>query len=189
MIVVGIDEVGRGCWAGPLVAAAVILESPIQGLKDSKLLSKKRREELAVQIQEQALFIGLGWVEALTIDKEGITTSVKRAVELSIKGLERDYDSIIIDGSINYLPNNAKATAVIKADTTVPSVSAASIVAKVARDKYMAEMAAIYKGYGFDTHVGYGTSVHHAALKLLGTCKLHRMSFKPVRAIAELAEG
>lgn len=183
MITVGIDEVGRGCWAGPLVAGAVILSGPIPGLKDSKKLSKKQRERLAAEIQISALAIGLGWVDAATIDKVGITTAVKMAMERALEQLKTPYDAIIIDGSFNFFPDNPKATAVIKADDSVPAVSAASIVAKVARDKYMCGLTGDYMRYQFAKHVGYGTALHLELLRKFGVSDMHRQSFKPVQSL------
>ncbi len=185
MLTVGIDEVGRGCWAGPVVAGAVVLGNPIEGLKDSKLLSKKQRERLATQIELQANAIGLGWVEATVIDEIGLTAAVKLAMERALEQIGIAYDEVIIDGNVNFLVENPKARAVIKADATVPAVSAASIIAKVARDKYMAELPAEYTGYDFDKHVGYGTALHLEKLKLYGVSDLHRHSFKPIAALLQ----
>jgi ribonuclease HII len=186
MLVVGIDEVGRGCWAGPLVAGAVLLERPIAGLKDSKLLSKKRRESLVLDIELEATAYGLGWVTPEEVDTLGITTAVKRAMERAFAAVCEQvatFDEVIIDGNINYLPNEPKAHELIKADMTIPAVSAASILAKVARDRYMEQMALEYPQYGFDKHVGYGTAAHIAALKSHGICILHRKSYKPIRQL------
>ncbi len=183
MIVVGIDEVGRGCWAGPLVAGAVILREPIAGLKDSKKLNKKQREQLDLTVREKAVAIGLGWVWPAEIDAWGITTAVKRAMERALAEITADFDEIIIDGNINYFSGDTRAKAVVKADDSVPAVSAASIVAKVARDTYMASLGEKYAGYGFDKHVGYGTAAHIAALKLLGVSDIHRRSYKPIKAL------
>jgi ribonuclease HII len=184
MIIVGIDEVGRGCWAGPVVAGAVILSKPIAGLKDSKKLTKPQREVFAAQITEEALAVGLGWVAAKEVDGLGLTEAVRLAMRRALEEIEADYDQIIIDGNYNFLPENPKAQAVIKADDSVPAVSAASIVAKVARDNYMAEVAARYPDYGFTSHVGYGTALHLERLKLHGISDLHRRSFKPIQALA-----
>lgn len=182
MVTVGIDEVGRGCWAGPLVAGAVILTTPIDGLRDSKKLSKLQREKLAAIIQNEAVAIGLGWVWPEDIDAWGISLSVRRAMEQALHAIRTPYEAVIIDGNINYLPEEAKARAVIRADDSVPAVSAASIMAKVARDTYMAQKAAIdYPQYGFDRHVGYGTALHIAALKDYGVTPLHRTSYKPIQ--------
>ena len=185
MVIVGVDEVGRGCWAGPLVAGAVILNGPINGLKDSKKLSKKQRESLAAEIQLQAMAIGLGWVQSAEIDEIGLTAAVKLAMERALQQIRIDYDELIIDGNFNFFPENAKAKAVIKADDSVPSVSAASIVAKVARDKYMYELAGDYMNYQFAKHVGYGTALHLELLKKFGVSDMHRRSFKPVAALVQ----
>src|SRR3546814_617251 len=135
---IGIDEVGRGCWAGPLVAGAVLLKRPIPGLKDSKKLTKSERQRLAAIIQEEALAIGLGWVWPQVIDSGGISAAVKQAMSEALTAITADHDQIIVDGDINYLADNPKAQALVRADDTIPAVSAASIIAKVARDNYMA---------------------------------------------------
>lgn len=178
---VGIDEVGRGCWAGPLVAGAVILSQPIYGLKDSKKLSAKQREKLTAEIEVSAKAIGLGWVWPEEIDKMGLTESVRLAMQRAVDQITVEYDQVIIDGNINYFLDDPRAIAVIKADDTVPAVSAASIVAKVARDKYMADISASYPNHGFEKHVGYGTKLHMDALVLYGVTDIHRMSYKPIQ--------
>ncbi len=183
MIIVGIDEVGRGCWAGPLVAGAVILKNPIDGIKDSKKLSKSQREKLTLQIKAEAVAIGIGWVWPDEVDAIGVTAAIKRAMQLALDQIGGSYDQVIIDGHLNFLRENPKTIAVVKADDSVPSVSAASIVAKVARDNYMAEIAAKYPEYGFEKHVGYGTTLHIQKLKLHGVSEIHRKSYKPIRAL------
>ncbi len=186
MIIVGLDEVGRGCWAGPLVAGAVVLKQPIAGLADSKVLTKKQRQDLAEQIKAEALSFGLGWVAPAFIDMYGLTLSVQRAMQQALAAIDVPFDKIIIDGNYNYLPNEPGATFLIKADATVPAVSAASILAKVARDDFMVLAAKGFPGYGFERHVGYGTAAHLAALKVHGVTELHRKSYKPVRALLDL---
>jgi len=189
MVTVGIDEVGRGCWAGPLVAGAVILGEPIAGLKDSKKLSKQQREKLAAEIQVSALAIGLGWVTPQELDHIGLSAAVGLAMQRALEQIAMPFTEVIIDGNINYFPRDERARAVIKADDTVPAVSAASIVAKVARDKYMAEIVhAKYPEYAFDQHVGYGTGLHQQMLKLYGACEQHRLSFRPIQALAQVSE-
>lgn len=183
-MIVGIDEVGRGCWAGPLVAGAVLLGESIPGLKDSKKLSKKQREQLDAEIKVSAVAFGIGWVTALEVDQLGLTAAVGLAMQRAMDGIAGDYEQIIIDGNINYFSDNPKAQAVVAADNTVPAVSAASIIAKVARDRYMAEISLKFPGFGFEKHVGYGTAAHHAAIKLNGITELHRRSFKPIQAFA-----
>jgi ribonuclease HII len=179
-MLVGIDEVGRGCWAGPLVAGAVLLAHPIPGLKDSKKLSKTQRERLDATIRVEAIAWGLGWVTPKEVDSLGLTLAVKIAMQRALDQITADYDEVIIDGNLNFLSENPKTRALIKADDQIPAVSAASIVAKVARDQFMAESAKTYPGYGFEAHVGYGTAAHLAALQTLGICELHRLSFKPI---------
>jgi ribonuclease HII len=181
-VTVGIDEVGRGCWAGPLVAGAVILPVPILGLKDSKKLTKLQRVRLAEQIETEAVAIGIGWVWPEEIDREGLTISVKRAMELALNAIQVDYDEVIIDGNINYFVENPKARALIRADDLIPAASAASIVAKVARDDYMTTVAhRKFPLFGFDKHVGYGTAAHISALREYGVTNIHRMSYKPIQ--------
>jgi ribonuclease HII len=182
MITVGVDEVGRGCWAGPVVAAAVALRTPIVGLRDSKKLTKRRREQLSAQIHAEALAVGLGWVYPQEIDELGLTRAVGLAMERAVAEIEITFDELIVDGNYNYFASDKRAKAVIKADDRVPSVSAASIVAKVARDSYMASLGSTYDGYGFDAHVGYGTAAHIAALRSLGVSDIHRRSYKPIKA-------
>lgn len=182
-MIVGLDEVGRGCWAGPLVAGAVVLDKPMDGLRDSKQLSAKRREVLDKEIRGHAIAYSLGWVEPAEIDALGMTASVGLAFRRALDVIAAGYEQIIIDGNINYFPDDPRVQAIIKADALVPAVSAASIIAKVARDRFMAEASAQFPGYGFERHVGYGTREHMAALRLHGVCALHRRSFRPVHAL------
>ena len=185
MLTVGIDEVGRGCWAGPLVAGAVLLDTPIEGLKDSKKLSKRRRETLTEIIQVQSVAFGLGWVTPHEVDQLGLTQAVRLAMERALAAITVPYDEVIIDGNLNFLAHLPKTQELIKADDTVPAVSAASIIAKVARDKYMTALSELYPGYGFEQHVGYGTAAHLAGLRLLGVTDQHRQSFKPIKALLQ----
>lgn len=183
MLFVGIDEVGRGCLAGPVVAGAVILDQPIPGLKDSKLLSRAQRVKLVQLIEAKALAFGLGWVEAAIIDKVGLTMAVRLAMQQALEQIQLTYDQIIIDGSYNFLADNPQASTLVKADVSVPAVSAASIIAKVARDTFMSTLDKKYAHYGFDQHVGYGTTLHLERLKLYGVSDLHRRSYKPIQAL------
>lgn len=183
---IGIDEVGRGCWAGPLVAAAVGFDNAITppvGLNDSKKLSPKKRIELTTMIHAATTHIGVGWVWPKEINKLGLTKSVKLAMVRAIKVLQLENASIIIDGNINYLQHLPNTTAVVKADGSVAAVSAASIIAKVARDTYMINIAKKYPQFGFEKHVGYGTKQHVAALKKYGVLSLHRVNYKPIQKI------
>ncbi|HSX36794.1 MAG TPA: ribonuclease HII [Patescibacteria group bacterium] len=185
MVTAGIDEVGRGCWAGPVVAGAVILNNPIAGLKDSKKLSKKQRDKMAAEIQIQAVAIGLGWVQPFEIDEIGLTAAVGLAMQRALDQIKAEYDEIIIDGNYNFFPEDPKAKALAKADDLVPAVSAASIVAKVERDKYMSELQGHYANYQFGKHVGYGTALHLELLRKFGVSDVHRKSFKPVAALVQ----
>jgi len=184
-MILGIDEVGRGPWAGPLVVGAVVLGgAEIEGLADSKVLTAKRREALAPLILEQAAGYGLGWVSPVEIDELGLSESLRLATCRAVEQIKTPYHEIIIDGTINFLAGTSKeayVTTLKKADSLVPAVSAASIIAKVARDAYMYEQAAVYREYGFESHVGYGTARHIAAIKEHGVTPLHRLSFGPLR--------
>lgn len=185
-VIVGVDEVGRGAWAGPLVVGAVILSDAnvIKNLKDSKVLSKSRRQTLSQIIHDQAVGVGLGWVTSIEVDDLGLTKATTLAINRAIEKLP-EYDEIIIDGHINYLAENVKARCLIDADALLPCVSAASIAAKVARDDYMADLDKKYPGYGFDSNVGYGTAKHRQAIDELGLCPEHRLSFKPLQKVLQ----
>ncbi len=183
-MILGIDEVGRGPWAGPLVVGAVVLGGEqIEGLTDSKKLSKKRRAILAEEIYQKAAGLGLGFVHAREIDEIGLSEALRVATVRAASQVSCVYNEIIIDGTVNFLSETGKGqyvTTLKKADLLVPSVSAASIIAKVARDTYMEEMTEQYPDYGFEKHVGYGTAVHRAAIERYGVTPLHRLSFAPL---------
>ncbi|MFI5212752.1 MAG: ribonuclease HII [Candidatus Saccharimonadales bacterium] len=185
-MILGIDEVGRGPWAGPLVIGAVVLGgATIEGLTDSKKLTKKKRELLDVEIRQKAAGFGLGWVTAAETDEIGLSAALNLATKRAVEQVKTPYNEIIIDGTVNFLKGTNKekyVTAMKKADLLIPSVSAASIIAKVARDNYMAEQDDIYTGYGFASHVGYGTAAHRVAIDKLGVTPLHRLSFAPLSA-------
>ena len=203
MSILGIDEVGRGPWAGPLVIGACILPKDeagnypdwVEPLTDSKKLSEKKREAYSKIILENALATGLGWVTSAEIDSLGLSESLRlatrRAVE-EIKTQKVPFTEIIIDGTINFLAGTSlehHATNLKKADLLIKEVSAASIIAKVARDNYMKTLAEKYPNYGFDKHVGYGTKLHKEMLAKFGPCPEHRMSFSPVAERAVRFEG
>ncbi len=180
-LVAGVDEVGRGPLAGPVVACAVILptEHSIKGLKDSKKLSKKRREELFPIIQDQAICVGLGESDVKTIDKYNIREATFMAMKDAIDKLDIQPSRILVDGeSIKNIsiPNDG----VIGGDALIDSIKAASIIAKVSRDNIMKEYAQIFFEYGFENNSGYGTKVHMEALKKYKATPIHRRSFKPV---------
>jgi len=184
-MIIGIDEVGRGCWAGPLVACAVEFDDDvlIDGLTDSKLLSHKKRVLLCKEIQIRASQIGIGWVWPKEINQIGLTESVRLAMRRAMEEIVKPGGNIIIDGNFNYLESLPGTTAVIKADGTVPAVSAASVVAKVARDAYMTNIAKKYPEYGFEKHVGYGTKLHIEALTAHGVLSIHRINYKPIKKL------
>lgn len=188
-MILGIDEVGRGPWAGPLVVGAVVLGgAQIEGLTDSKKLSKKRREALDILIRELATGYGLGWVPADELDRIGLSAALRLATRRAVERISVPYHEIIIDGTINFLSDTTKGqyvTTMPKADLLIPSVSAASIIAKVARDNYMAAQDEVYPGYGFGGHAGYGVAKHRAAIEVLGVTPLHRLSFAPLAKYAD----
>jgi ribonuclease HII len=184
-MILGIDEVGRGPWAGPLVVGAVVLGGHVpEGIDDSKKLSKKRREALAGAIYETAQAVGLGWVSANELDQLGMSEALREATRRAVRAIHTPYHEIIIDGTVNFLsgtPLEKYVTVSPKADSLFPSVSAASIVAKVARDRYMTEQDALYPNYGFAAHAGYGVARHRHAIEAYGVTPLHRLSFAPLK--------
>lgn len=182
MKTIGIDEVGRGAWAGPLVVGAVCLEKEIKGVTDSKKLSRIKRKTLYKNIIKHVDFIGFGWASNDEIDKYGLIAAMNIAIRRSLSKLTFEA-KIIIDGNINYLPNHPHSKAVIKADSLFQSVSAASIVAKEARDQYMSKQSDIFPEYFFEKNVGYGTRDHINAINKYGVCKIHRRSYKPVMEV------
>ena len=195
LVILGIDEVGRGPWAGPLVVGAVILGgAEIDGLDDSKKLTKKRRQALDAVIRQQAAAWALGWVSAQELDDIGMSEALRLATRRAVEQVQAQcrqqnlaFSEIIIDGKVNFLRGTAleKFVATIpKADGLIPSVSAASIIAKVARDQFMAEQDAVYPGYGFKSNAGYGVAKHRAAIERLGVTPLHRLSFAPLAKYA-----
>ena len=177
--IAGVDEVGRGPLAGPVVAAAVILpqDFDVLGIDDSKKLSPKKREELSGVIQEKALAWSLGWVWPETIDDINILEATKQAMAQAVNGLSLRPDHVLIDGNFTVRSLDLPQTAIVKGDANSTSIAAASILAKVARDKYMEEMAQVYPGYAFESNKGYGTKAHYEGLEKLGPCPIHRKTF------------
>ena len=180
-LVAGVDEAGRGPLAGPVFAAAVILDDllPIKGLADSKKLTPTKREHLYDIIKAQALCFCVATASVEEIDQLNILQATLLAMQRAVKGLRLKPSKVLVDG--NRLPVlDIRAEAIVKGDSTVPSISAASILAKVERDRWCVEVDAQFPNYGFLTHKGYGTQVHLRALQEHGPCVLHRRSFAPV---------
>lgn len=182
----GVDEVGRGPLAGPVVAGAVILnpEIMIDGLNDSKQLTEKQREKLAVMIERNALAYAVHFVDPKVIDEVNIYQASKLAMIEAIRKLSIVPEHILSD-AMPLQEAGVPYTAIIKGDTLSASIAAGSIIAKVARDHFMVEMANLYPGYGFEKHKGYPTKAHIEALRSLGTTPIHRKSYKPVKDVLE----
>ena len=180
-LVAGVDEVGRGPLAGPVVAAAVILdpEKPINGLCDSKKLSQEKRLLISENIKLNSLAWAFGRAEVDEIDKINILQASLLAMKRAIEGLETKPDLVLVDGK--YTPDiNFKKKAIIKGDVLIPVISAASIIAKVERDNEMIGLEKKYPGYGFSSHKGYPTKQHIESLEKLGVTDIHRLTFSPV---------
>ena len=180
----GVDEAGRGPLMGPVVAAAVILDelNPIKGLADSKKLTALRREALYDEIRAKALCCSIALATAEEIDSLNILQATMLAMKRAVEGLRLKPHKVLVDG--NRLPTLViLAEAIVKGDALVPSISAASILAKVYRDRWCAEFHLEYPQYGFAGHKGYGTADHLAALRLHGACPQHRRSFAPVAEV------
>lgn len=183
LLLAGVDEVGRGPLAGDVVAAAVILDpaQPIDGLNDSKKLTEKRRELLFDIIRERALSYCIARANVAEIDRLNILQASLLAMHRAVKGLHVVPEHVLVDG--NKIPRwSYPAEAVVKGDSRVPAISAASILAKVTRDREMTVFDAEYPGYGFAAHKGYPTRVHMQALDTLGVTPIHRQSYAPVKA-------
>lgn len=183
-LLAGVDEAGRGPLAGPVVAAAVILDDmrPIAGLNDSKKLSPARREKLFDEIRAKALCCSIAQASVQEIDAINILQATLLAMRRAVEGLRLKPAKVLVDG--NRLPTlDVLAEAIVKGDATVPAISAASILAKVTRDRWCAELDAQYPQYGFAAHKGYGTAEHLAALQAYGACPEHRKTFAPVALV------
>jgi ribonuclease HII len=187
-LVAGLDEAGRGSWAGPVAAGAVILpldngrlEQALDGVRDSKELGPLERERLYDVIQAEALAVGMGMVPPDQIDTLGIVPATKEAMALAIAQLPYPPDFLLVD-FIGLPRLDCPQKSIVHGDALSLSIAAASIVAKVSRDRFMVELDGQYPGYGFARHKGYGTPQHRAALDRLGPCPIHRFSYAPVRA-------
>ncbi|MGH1417804.1 MAG: ribonuclease HII [Hyphomicrobiaceae bacterium] len=179
--IAGVDEAGRGPWAGPVVAAAVVLDPDNlpDGLDDSKQLKESKREQLFDVIMNSA-DVGIGIATVERIDRDNILAATMWAMAEAVHGLEISPRLTLVDG--NRAPQlNGLTRTIIKGDATSISISAASIIAKVTRDRMMVSMGTAHPGYGFEKHKGYGTKIHQDALAKLGVCEHHRKSFKPIK--------
>ncbi len=183
-LIAGVDEAGRGPLAGPVVAAAVILDArnPIQGLADSKVLTARRREQLFDEIRAKALCCSIAQASVEEIDQINILQATLLAMRRAVEGLRLKPVLVLVDG--NRLPVlDILAEAIVKGDSKVPAISAASILAKVTRDRWCAELDAQYPQYGFAGHKGYSTAEHLQALQTHGACPQHRKTFSPVARV------
>ena len=185
-IVCGVDEVGRGPLAGPVIAAAVVLDPdrPIAGLRDSKKISEKKRNTLNIEIREKALSWCIARADVGEIDELNILHASMLAMKRAVEGLDISAHHALVDG--NRIPDlSCTAEAIVGGDNLVDCISAASIIAKVERDNEMIDMDSRYPGYGLAKHKGYPTKVHMEALKTLGVTEIHRRTFGPVKRILE----
>ncbi len=182
--IAGVDEVGRGPLAGDVVTAAVILDplKPIAGLADSKKLTEKKRQQLAIQIKSDALCYCIARADHKEVDQLNVFQATLLAMQRAVEGLSMQPIHVLVDGK--FCPSlEYPCTAIIKGDSKIAAISAASILAKVTRDAEMVHYDTVYPGYGFAQHKGYPTKMHVAALQTLGVCPIHRRSFKPVKNI------
>lgn len=180
-LVAGVDEAGRGPLAGPVLAAAVILDDlhPIKGLADSKKLTARRREQLYDEIRAKALCCAVAQASVQEIDELNILQATLLAMRRAVEGLRLAPKLVLVDGNrLPVLPMRAEA--IVKGDALVAAISAASILAKVSRDRWCVEVDLAYPAYGFARHKGYGTAEHLAALQAHGACPVHRTTFRPV---------
>lgn len=183
-LIAGVDEAGRGPLAGPVVAAAVILnpDAPIEGLADSKILTENQRNRLAGQIKERALSFSIGQASVTEIDSLNILQATLLAMQRAVSGLGLVPDQVLVDG--NRLPKlNIPAQAIVKGDSKIKAISAASILAKVTRDAIMLEYCEQYPHFSFHLHKGYGTALHIAEIRKFGCLDIHRRTFNPVKTM------
>jgi ribonuclease HII len=183
-LIAGVDEAGRGPLAGPVMAAAVILDElkPIKGLADSKKLTARKRELLYDEIRAKALCFAVAQASVQEIDSLNILQATLLAMRRAVEGLRLAPKLVLVDGNrLPLLPMRAEA--IVKGDALVPAISAASILAKVTRDRWCHEVDTIYPAYGFARHKGYGTALHLDALQVHGACPEHRTSFRPVTEV------
>ena len=177
-MIAGVDEVGRGCLAGPVIAASVILKRPIKGLMDSKRLSSKKREDLSQIITENSVF-AIGVADSQEIDQINILQASLLAMQRSLEKLDMQPKKVLVDGN-HIFETSIEIEAIVGGDNLIPSISAASIVAKVFRDRLMMAYSKEFPNYGFDKHKGYPTKLHKEMLKEYGLTRIHRRTFKGV---------
>jgi ribonuclease HII len=185
-LVAGVDEAGRGPWAGPVVVAAVILDpnKPINGLDDSKKLSAKKRDDLYDKVIDNAISYSFKFIQVPLIDRMNILAATLYGMQLSVSGLDTKPSEVLVDGrDLPKIPY--KGRAIIGGDAKEQSIAAASIVAKVQRDRYMMKLGDKYPEYGFSSHKGYGTKIHQEALHKYGVLIHHRKSFAPIRRMLQ----
>ncbi len=177
------DEAGRGSWAGPVCAAAVILPkgTKLPGLTDSKLLTHKKREELYKKITQKCQY-GIGWSKPEEVDQLGLTRATELAFQRALAALPIKPDHLQIDGRDKF-SFSVPHTSIIKGDLKIRAISAASVLAKVSRDRLMLELAQKYPHYAFESHKGYGTKRHQIALRKHGPCDQHRLSYEPLKQL------
>ncbi len=182
--VAGLDEAGRGAWAGPIVAAAVILfpGTKLPGLRDSKLLTPKQREKLFLQLVKEAVAWSVGIISQTEIDKHGVGRANEQAMLKAVERLQTHYPDFLLIDALK-IQHTLPRKAIVKGDQKVMSIAAASIIAKVTRDYIMDEAHKQYPNYGFHLHKGYGTAHHQAMLRKHGVSKFHRKSYKPIKKI------
>lgn len=182
--VAGLDEAGRGAWAGPVVAAVALFHphTQIAGVNDSKVLTPAKREQLFPQICSEALGYGIGIVESTVIDQINILEATKQAMLMALKQLQFQPDLLLVDGNMK-LDVDCPQQAIINGDALSFSIAAASILAKVTRDRLMVALAKNHPEYGFERHKGYGTQIHQEALARVGCSPIHRRSYAPVAQV------
>jgi len=171
----GIDEAGRGPIAGPMVVAGAIIKTAVEGLNDSKQLSEKKREKLFDEIKENCIY-HIVFTDSKTIDEKGLSACLRDSIKEIMEKLKEEASEFLMDGNTSFGISGLQHK--IKADATVQEVSAASILAKVSRDRYMCEISSKYPNYTFEKHKGYGTKAHKEAIKKHGRCEEHRFTFK-----------
>ena len=189
--IAGVDEAGRGAWAGPVTAAAVILPLDQEGLagilsgvRDSKQMSPAQRGKWVEIVTGNAIAVSVGWAEYDEIDEIGIVPATRLAMKRAVQGLDHSVDHLLID-AVKLPDVDIPQTSLIKGDARSLSIAAASVLAKVSRDRLMKMLDSDYPGYGFDRHKGYGTATHQKALASLGVSAIHRRSYAPIKSLLD----